>query len=152
MFKVYLAGPIKGQSFIQSDEWRQYALGKLRPPIVGYSPLRAKAELLSDLTVIDNETHRVAHPLTTDGGILSRDHNDVMTCDLLLVNLLGATQVSIGTVSEIAWGYAYRKQIVVVMENEGNVHSHLFIREQARYIVPTLDEAIAITHAILLPD
>jgi len=48
-------------------------------------------------------------PLVSPPGAVGRDRFDVQTCDLLLVNLLGATSVSIGTMFELAWTDAWRK-------------------------------------------
>jgi hypothetical protein len=75
---------------------------------------------------------------------------DVMRCDAILVNFLGATKVSIGSVLEIAWADAWRKPIIIVMEKE-NIHSHAMIREMAGFITSSLDEAITIATAILSP-
>jgi nucleoside 2-deoxyribosyltransferase len=75
---------------------------------------------------------------------------DVMRCDMILVNFLGASKVSIGSVMEIGWADAWRKPIIVVMEKD-NVHSHAMIREVAGYIVSNLDEAIKIVIAVLSP-
>jgi nucleoside 2-deoxyribosyltransferase len=73
---------------------------------------------------------------------MTRDHWDVSRCDAVLVVLSGATRVSIGTVMELGWAYAYRKPVVAVMEEEGNPHEHGMVREALSYRVTTLDEAI----------
>jgi hypothetical protein len=46
-------------------------------------------------------------------GLTTRDRWDAMRCDVLLVNLLGATKVSIGTVLEFGWADAMDIPIVV---------------------------------------
>jgi len=80
---------------------------------------------------------------------MTRDFNDCSTCDVLLVNLLGASKVSIGTVMEIAWAYQNRTPVVVVMEQEGNPHEHAMIREAIGFRVHTMGEAIAVVRTIL---
>lgn len=91
-------------------------------------------------------------PITSRKGILSRDFYDVSTCEVLFVNLLGAVRVSVGTIFEMAWGYALHKQIVLVIEENSNCMDHDFVREVANYTVTTLEEGIRVTKAILLPD
>lgn len=51
---------------------------------------------------------------------------------------------------EIAWADAWRKPVVLVMEN-ANIHDHAMIREVSGFIVPDLDEAIRAVTAILSP-
>ncbi|MGZ5095552.1 MAG: hypothetical protein ACXWCH_30925, partial [Burkholderiales bacterium] len=81
--------------------------------------------------------------------VMTRDRFDATRCDVLLVNLLGTTRVSIGTVMEIAWADAKRIPIVVAMEPQGNPHEHMMIAEAIGFRVPTLDEALHIVKAII---
>jgi len=148
LFKVYLAGPIRGRSYDVAVSWRNYVSAQLLPDIIAYSPMRAK-EMLRNALVIDGK-HQIQHPLTVPRGIMTRDRFDVATSDLLFVNFLQASAVSIGTVMEIAWADYLRKPIVLVME-EDNIHNHAMVREAAGFIVSTLEEGIEITKAILLP-
>ena len=74
-----------------------------------------------------------------------------MRCDALLVNLLGAKKVSIGSVLEIGWADAFRKPIILAIEKEGNPHDHAELKEVANFIVDNLDEAIELAIKILLP-
>jgi hypothetical protein len=80
---------------------------------------------------------------------MTRDRFDATRCDVLLVNLLGAERVSIGTVMEIAWADLRRTPIVAVME-EGNVHEHGMVNEAIGFRVTTLDEALNIIKSILI--
>lgn len=84
-------------------------------------------------------------------GITSRDRFDCMRADAVLVNLLGATKVSIGTVMEVAWADSARKQIVLVIGKDDQVHLHPMLTESCGYIVDNLDEAISIVERVLLP-
>jgi nucleoside 2-deoxyribosyltransferase len=155
MGKVYLAGGITGMTFNGCNNWREYAIRNLAEAnIHGYNPLRAKDYLRS----VNEQSSFQAMQKTYDGfvmstakGINTRDHWDVKTSDVVLVNLLEAKVVSIGTVMEIAWAHAYRKPTVLVMESENNLHDHPMIRESVGFILPDLDEALHIVKAILLP-
>lgn len=147
-YKVYLSGPMKGWSFEAASEWRNYVMAKLPDHIKGLDPFRGKKEYLQNIKVL-GDTYRDT-PLTSAEAITCRDRWDATRCDVVLVNMLGATAVSIGTVMEIAWADAHRIPIVLVME-PGNIHSHAILNEVCAYIVPTLDEGIEIVKVLLTP-
>jgi nucleoside 2-deoxyribosyltransferase len=146
-YKVYLAGPIAGLTFDEGQDWRIDVTERLSPKIECYSPLRNK-QFLKEYGVIG--TAEYDKPMSTDRGIMTRDHNDCITSDLIFCNLLDTKRVTIGTVMEIAWAFAYRKPLVVLMEKSNNLHDHPMIREAIGYRTESVDEAIAITRAILL--
>lgn len=146
--KVYLAGPITGLSYGGCTEWRDAVKDALAPDIDAFSPLRAKDYLLSQTTLADQYDQYV---LSSQRGIYARDFNDCNTCDLLFVNLLGAEKVSIGTVMEIAWVAMRKMPIILVMENEGNIHEHAMLREACAFRVQTIEEGVFATRAILIP-
>jgi nucleoside 2-deoxyribosyltransferase len=152
--KVYLAGPITGLTYGQGQDWRQYVSQRFSKGILGYSPLRAKQYLDNGHIITDNQDELIMHgdlsaALSSDKGICARDRYDCKTADLILMNLLGATRVSIGTMVEIGWATAYDKPIVLVMEAEGNLHDHMMVRTLP-FIVRNLDNAIKVVNAILL--
>ncbi len=146
-FLVYCAGPIIGVTYNQSVDWREYVSSKLPPYIKAVSPMRGKNYLTHETSVKDSYEN---HPLSSQKGITCRDRMDVMRADMLLVNFLNATKVSIGSVMEIAWADMGRKPIVLVMK-EDNIHAHSMIKEVSGFIVPNLDEAITIVTAVLSP-
>ncbi len=113
------------------------------------SPLRGKDYLrgIPALTA-DCAGYGALNCMSSPRGIMTRDRFDATRCDALLVNLLGAARVSIGTVMEIAWADACRTPIVVAMEPAGNVHEHAMIAEAIGFRVPTLAEAIHVIKAI----
>lgn len=155
--KVYLAGPITGLTFGECTEWREYVKPRLavaqglETGIVGWSPMRAKDYLLEAGKLSGRAEAYDMYVLSTAKGITYRDSWDVATCDLVLVNLLGAEAVSIGTVLEIGMAWTQRKPTIVVME-EGNVHHHAMLDTMAGWITDDLDYAVELTKAILLPD
>lgn len=144
--KIYLAGPITGLSYGECTDWRAYVTRQL-PLAACYSPMRAKTFLQHEQCVQDHYDH----PLASQGGITMRDRWDVMTCDLLFVNVLGAKLPSIGTVMEVAWADAWRKPIVLCME-AGNPHDHSMVRGVQPFIVEDLDSGIVIARAILFSE
>lgn len=155
-FKVYLAGPITGQSYDGATDWREYTKLKFYElctqtyhQIHGLSPMRHKSEFLRQETKIeDTYEHDV---MSCQRGIYGRDKLDCHRADLVIANFLGADRVSIGTVMEVAWAAGNGIPVILVMENEGNPHEHAMIREAAYWRVDNLDEAIITTYKILVP-
>ena len=151
MTTVYLAGPITGLDYAGATDWREYAIAELaKGGIKGLSPMRAK-NFLANVTAFEAncDGYGSLNALATNRGIMTRDRFDATRCDVLLVNFLGAKRVSVGTAMEIAWADLARIPIVCAMEPEGNPHDHGMINEALGYRVTSLDEAIAITRAIL---
>ena len=146
MTSVYLAGPIQSLSYEGCTGWREHAIRWLaKYNIEGVSPMRAKEELAKEPIMADNFQGVMTNPK----AIVSRDRFDCMNSDILLVNLLGAKEKSIGTMVEYGWADAFRKPIITVMEREGNVHDHPFVRELSGYRVETLNEGLLVARAIL---
>ncbi len=147
-YTVYLAGPIKGLLYDVATTWREEFKRALDPRITALSPMRGKEYLLGTQPIADAYSE---HVLSTGKAIVSRDSFDVRRADVLVVNLLGAAQVSIGTMFELAWAHQQHTPIVLVME-PGNVHDHAFVREVATFRMDTLEQARAVAEHILLPD
>lgn len=155
MFRVYLAGPITGLSYDGAIDWRAKFSSKLfainnNSKIIGISPMREKQHLskITEFSATCKEYENI--PMSSPKGIICRDFFDATRCDLLMVNLLDAPRVSIGTMMEIAWCYQKRTPIVCVMEKEGNPHEHAFVNETINYRVDNLDEAVYIIGSILV--
>ena len=86
--------------------------------------------------------------MTTQKGIVTRDRWDVTTSDVIIANFFEATNVSIGTVMEIAWADLERIPVIAIME-EGNLHEHAMLNECIHYKVDTIDAAIDVARKIL---
>lgn len=150
-FMVYMAGAITGLSYDGAEDWRTYAKTELaKVGIHGLSPLRAKEYLRKVEGTLTGTGEEYAHMgvLSLPRGVMTRDRYDATRCDVLLVNLLGTTKVSIGTVMEMAWADLKRTPIVVAMEPKGNPHEHMMINEAIGFRLPSLDEAINVVKAI----
>jgi nucleoside 2-deoxyribosyltransferase len=145
MKKIYLCGPISGLSYGDCTDWRKYAASKLADDIIPLSPMRGK-EYLKSQSSMPQADHQV---MSTADAIIARDRNDVMSCDMLLANFLGAKITSIGSVVELGWADAWRKPVILVMEKTGNIHSHPFVDKLCGFKVHTLDEGIEVANAIL---
>ncbi len=147
-FFVYLAGPITGLAWGDAVDWRERAIDLLPAHIIGVSPLRGKDYLSQEEDLKDH--YPELHPMSTEDGIMTRDFFDVMRADALLVNFLGATRVSIGTVMEISWAHMLRKPVVVVME-ETNIHQHSMLRKASSLIVPSLEAGVDLVNRLVSP-
>jgi nucleoside 2-deoxyribosyltransferase len=129
--------------------WREYVYNALiERGCNPYSPVRGKKFMkgVGKLGKTGFDT-----PIATAKGVVGRDYRDTCTADIVFVNFIGAKDVSIGTVGEIAWAWANRVPVILVMEDEGNVHDHLFIQEMHCYRTPDLDEGIALAAMMLTP-
>lgn len=153
-FKIYLAGPISGCSFKEASVWREWFANRLAfvaeeegTNYKCYSPLRFKS-YLNEETAIEDEY--VNTTLSNQKAIFGRDRNDVFTCDLMVVNLLGTDKVSIGTMMEIAWADAKNIPILLIME-DGNIHDHCMVREACHFRATTMEDAPLIVCEILSP-
>lgn len=149
---MYLAGAIAGRTGPEIADWRKEAASQLYwREIETLSPLRAKDNLLNGARIsTDFNDYADKGAFFTSRGIMVRDFNDVKRCDALLVNLLGLTKPSMGTIMELAWAYAMQKPAVVAMEAQGNPHDlHPMIHEAIAFRVETLDEAIDFVAVIL---
>lgn len=150
---VYLAGPITGLTYQDADEWRDKACEFLAHHYIdGLSPMRGKQYLraLGRLSASCQQEGALG-VLSTPKAIMTRDFRDVMTSDCLLVNFLGATKISVGTVMEIAWAYQLHKPVVVCMEETGNPHEHAMLGEATGFRVPSVEEGLAVVCCILKP-
>ncbi len=149
---VYLAGPITGLTFRGASRWRAEFTEALKRANESHryprtthlhplSPMRDKDQFICD--------PRQVLPSTWDEGkaAVHRDLLDIRRSDAVLVNLLGASRVSLGTMCELGYAYAERKFILVVMEPD-NPHDHVFVTELASQIVPTLDDALRVLGAL----
>lgn len=153
--RVYLAGPITGLSYDGCTDWREHAIQHLDQfNIQGLSPLRGKTYLKNEKSISDNyneSENALIVAMSGQRGIYERDRFDCHRADLVLVNLLGAKRVSIGTVMEIAWAAQNNTPIVLVMEKEGNIHEHSMLREAVAFRVDNLEDALHIAVTILAP-
>jgi hypothetical protein len=151
-YLIYLAGPISGLNYDGATSWRVHVRREIEyqsgNAIACASPMRHKEYLTGEVAIGDSYEDTV---LSSQRGIFHRDKFDATRCDLLFVNLLGATKVSIGTVMEIAWANGRDIPIVLAMEKEGNPHEHAMLREACAFRCPTVEEAMHVAMKVLLP-
>ena len=142
---VYLAGPIKGLTFDEGQEWRDVITDMLEPEIDAFSPLRWK-QVLRKEGIIRGSYEGTA--LSSAKGLTCRDRYDVTHRDLMVVNFVGWKSVSMGTSIELGWADAARKPVVGI----GPVYDYPMVKEIVNFWAAELDEAVHIVKAILLPE
>lgn len=137
---VYLSGPMSGLTGPEMTEWRRHAETTLAT--AGYTvrdPCRGMTFAESDQPL---QPDYAKSEVSNDHACFIRDRFDVVAADILLVNLLGARKVSIGTVVEVAWAHLLDKFTVLVMEQD-NPHRHAFMAECSGVIFEDIDDAVA---------
>lgn len=157
MKRVYLSGPITGLSYNGCTDWRRHFASLLYSDVVPLSPMRGKEYLAHEGDIKDAYKSGQcvtnlpsAQALSCAQGITAKDRNDVFSCDAMVVYLLGAQKVSIGTVVEFGWADAFRKPIISVIESDGsNVHEHSIVNTVTGFRVPTLNDAANIVNILL---
>lgn len=141
---VYLAGPMSGLTRAQAAAWRQDAADRLESSgIRTLSPLR-DTEYLGDDPIHAGEYD---DPFGSAQAMTRRDFNDVVRCDLVLVNYAGSDGASIGTAIEIGWAYALRTPIITVLPT-GSLY-HAMIDECSLAVTTTLSEALSMVTSVL---
>jgi nucleoside 2-deoxyribosyltransferase len=152
---VYLAGPITGCSFDECVDWREKMISQLPSEIVGFSPMRGKTYLEGSKEIAasyeEKSDNSLKQVMSCARGITTRDFNDCKRADAIVVNLVGAKKVSIGTVMEIAWGKAFNIPVILIIEENGNIHEHPMIMECVGFRVNTVDQALDVLKMLLMP-
>ena len=150
--KVYLAGPITGLNYKGATDWRFYAKEFLAQfGITGVSPMRSK-NCLDNLKAIDEtmDADGWQSALIQPPGVVCRDRYDCTTADVILMNFLGSTAVSKGTLIELGWADALRVPIVACLEPD-NLHHHIMFDAMVPFITDNVEDALQIVLSILKP-
>jgi len=151
---VYLSGPIAGLTYEEARYgWRMTVAAQLAEGINVLSPMRHEGHL-SEVPGPLEPAGQLDHFFSGSRIIVEKDYLDIQRCDIMLVNVLGAKKVSIGTVAEIGYASALGKKIILVMEDVGtdgstNPHEHPFVTVPAALRLNNLDEAIYAVNALL---
>lgn len=148
---VYLSGPISGLTYNKARyDWRETFANGIEPGITVLSPMRHEGYMSEIKTVIEADTGKYPKHYFADAKIIvEKDKLDIKRSDVVVVNLLGAQRVSIGTMVEIGMAFEAGKTIVLVMEDNGNVHEHPFVTQPAALRLNNIDDAIDAVNSLL---
>jgi nucleoside 2-deoxyribosyltransferase len=136
---------MSGMTVQEAQSWRNYITSNLPKEFKILSPLRGQVPLKEDRTIESSYCNSL---FCSQRAITSRDRNDIMQSDVMILNLLGAKRVSIGSIFEAGWADMRRIPIILIMEKSGNVNDHPILREVASWIVPTLDKALKVCRSV----
>ena len=149
--KVYLAGAMKGLTWEEAGEWREM-IGRMLPTLIEtHSPLRCKIIARQQQEVIENSYED--DPMTSSVGINVRDYNDVKTCDLVIANLAGMHDKSVGTIMEIAWTRCFEKPCIIILDKDDQEawHNHPMLR-YGNILVDSVEKAVIVAVSLLSSD
>lgn len=138
---IYLVHPMSGLKYEEVKAY--YDEMKQRLEALGYyvlHPMVAKATL-SGRKFDAKANERAEGAVTTPHAITRRDHWMVRKADIILADLTGAKDKSVGSISEIAVAYTHQKHSLGIME-KGNVHEHSFMFEQFDIIFKNKEDAV----------
>ena len=152
MKTVYLSGPITGCTYEGCTDWRSYVqIALAQSNILAISPMRAKDYLQQLDGPISGHGREYSHMgvFSTPAAVVTRDRFDTQRADMILMNLLGADRVSVGTMIELGWADAARVPVVGIIEPQHNIHDHMFVNQLIGFRVATLDEGLHVVRATL---
>lgn len=156
---VYLAGPITGLTFSVANSWRQSIKDASHPSIEFLNPLRFDRDDKEEF-----EHREVA--FNGMKNIVRRNYHDVQRSDMILAYFgeCSPDNVSIGSVYELAWGYALRIPTVAVIsgltdevtmteqramaQRPSTSYNHPYLKEAVDYLVPNLGDAIRVMEVV----
>lgn len=138
MKRVYLCGPITGLHFDEAKDWRDSSSEFVQRLVaLGWKPLSPMR---------NKEKFRTSEPLSAffDEGAdaVHQDLVDIDNSQVVIVNVLGAKRVSLGSMAEMGYAYARGVPIILVSEGEENVHHHVFPQYMATIVVDNLVDAL----------
>jgi nucleoside 2-deoxyribosyltransferase len=140
-----------GLSYEAANDWRAKATEELaKAGIAAYSPMRDKSFLVGQ--TIDSTVGAYDHPLATSRAIMTRDRNDTVSADAVLVNYSGFDGVSIGTVMEQVFAYEHNIPVVVIASRDYAALKHPMLIETVDFWAETLEDGIAYIKTIVLPE
>ena len=136
---IYMAHPITG---LQGKEViNYYSETKDFLSDIGYEvycPMIAKGYMISEK---EFKSHGYdGNPIALNHAIKERDKWMVKSSKVLLLDLSGSKNVSIGCVMELAWAEEFGNHTIVVMEKD-NIHNHAFVLESADIVFDNIDDA-----------
>ena len=159
---IYASGHIAAADYERATSWYQEAMDLLngprqpnpRPLFNLIRPMRGKEFLFNIEGPLGYAGYpaptRLSAELTSQRGITARDRNDVLRCDAVLMNLLGAPdKVSIGCAIEAGWADIARKPLVIVRQRDNAMAGHPILEGVAAYSVETLEEGCALVRLLL---
>jgi len=145
---VYLAGPISGAVENDAVAWRNVVRETLSSEIDTIDPLRMTTDFSRSYGTSDlvKAMDRMQHGRSAVSKMLF----DLKRSDVVLANLTGASDISIGTVAELFLANNANIPTVVVKEQSGNVHDHAMLNAIISFSFVDLTDAIKCVRGLVM--
>lgn len=139
---IYLCGPISGRSVEEMSAWRRHSRAVLRTFASVWDPTEFTVDSNHPATPRpDDPAHQVSR-IAHGRAVIERDLQAVRAADLLLANLVGASDPSIGSIGEMFWAYAFNVPIILVRDAQ-TIYSHSMLEAMAAIVCEDIDTALA---------
>lgn len=153
MYHIYLAGPITGLTFDDSQNWRDdFTLRLPNSRVMCLTPMRGKEYLRAGGVIDSKQLETYGHTLSSESSIMTRDFFDCSRADVVVADLRKRPgKVSIGTVMECAWSYANHTPLVAILDEdpENDFNTQPMIQRAIGFRTYSVQEAADITAVIL---
>jgi len=148
MFRVYLAGPIRGLTYWQAFAWRKLA----REVIESWGYALAYVPTLPGETRVPSYTQLLDARVIGGAGneaLAAEDYAQVVGCQAVFV-YLNSNQPPVGTLIEIGWAYALHKPVLLVCSETATWTSHCFLNFCALDVFTDVRSALVKLHEVYL--
>jgi nucleoside 2-deoxyribosyltransferase len=147
--RVYLVGPITGQSTEQIANWRS-ALHKMCPQFEFIDPSSTNADRDNayELQETSSEALRRLHH---GRFIVDRNRALIRRSDVVLANFSTTPdRASIGSIGELFWANSFGKPIIIVRQKHKNIHDHAMLNAIASRVCYSLEESLDVLCALAM--
>ncbi len=147
--RVYLVGPITGQSIEQIANWRS-ELHKLCPHFEFIDPASTNAD--RDNAYERQETASEALRRLNHGRfIVDRNRAIIRQSDIVFANFTTTPErASIGSIGELFWANSFGKPIIIVRQKRKNIHDHAMLNAIASRVCYSLEEGRDVLYALAM--
>jgi hypothetical protein len=135
---IYLAHQMSGLTAQQLKDYYDPVIKIVQD--FGYKPLVPISKVESKIEG-EIQTHGYTDAAITDRAIHGRDRWMILKSDIVYMNLLGTTRLSVGCLKEMTIAYEHNKHLVIVMEDD-NIHHHAFVHSEADVIFNNENDAL----------
>jgi len=147
MFKVYISGPMTGIPYnIVYDRFKKRSVDL---KVMGYSVINPFDSEYLNSEVDVSELASLNDAVINEHSIFFKDKWMVSQCDILFADLsYSDTQISIGTIMEIAMANVLNKLIILILPKD-NIHNHGFVHSASTYIFEDIESSMKFMKTLL---
>lgn len=157
---VYLSAPINGivyqsvlKYFTNTKSYLEQKGFNVLNPMAGKYDLQNTDQNKLPVTNATMDKNKNINSLYDPHSVFLRDFWMVKQADIIFCNLAAfgfdfdnkknnPSPISIGCLMEVAWGYAFQKNIVTVIDDNNPLHNHIFIKQASTTIFTDYSKAL----------